>query len=272
MILGEAIHPANSHSTPFLSPAHDSFEERTMRFWMKALGLSVLGCISMLAATAQQPAATGQAQPAPGTPTAGQAGSQANGQNQGNNAPRFDAARFLKDHDKNKDGKLSKDELPMVTEKEFNEIDSNHDGFITQQELQNHADLMARQRPQLVEVILYAIDVPEEPLNINEVQAAYDELRKLDKNHDGKIDENELKAYRDQRRKERIDAIFNALDRNKDGKIEKDEARGIWADNFDKLDKNHDGVLERSEVEAAASTEPGNKTNNNQPNNKQPNK
>jgi hypothetical protein len=52
--------------------------------------------------------------------------------NDGQNAPRFDAARFLKDHDKNGDGKLSKDELPSAAQKEFDKIDTNKDGFISQ--------------------------------------------------------------------------------------------------------------------------------------------
>jgi len=237
-----------------------------MQLWTKGLGLAALCVVAVAIANAQQPppaAQPGKSGTAaqPGTP--GQPGGPANAQN----TPRFDAARFLKDHDKNGDGKLSKDELPAVAQKEFEHIDANKDGFITQDELQQHADRMARQRPQLVEVVFYSIDFSDEPVSVQELQTAYDQLRKLDKNNDGKIDESELKVFREQRKKERIDSIFTALDRNGDGKISKDEARGLWADNFTQLDKNGDGFLDRQEVEAAASHRTGQPGSTGQPGN-----
>lgn len=222
-----------------------------MSVWMKALGLSIACCLVVAIAARSQP-------PANNT-------NQNNQKNQPNqNAPRFDAARFIKDHDKNGDGKLSKDELPPWLQDDFSKIDTNGDGFISADELQKYADKRAHSRPELVEIVLYAVDI-EEPLSLKELQAAYDQLRKLDTNHDGKIDESELKAYREQRKKERVDAIFEALDKNKDGKISKDEARGFWADDFDKLDTNKDGFLERNEVEAAMRLQHDN-TNANIPN------
>jgi Ca2+-binding EF-hand superfamily protein len=205
---------------------------------IKVLGIGVLCCAAATFAVAQN-----------------QAGKATNPG--GENAPRFDAARFLKDHDKNNDGKLSKDELPPAVQDEFKQIDTNNDGFVTQEELQKHAQALSHRRPQLVEVFFYAIDIPEEGLTTKELQATYDQLRKLDKNNDGKIDENEVKAFRDQRRKERIDHVFDALDKNKDGKISKDEARGFWADDFAQLDTNKDGMLDKQEVEAATSHKAG---------------
>jgi len=202
---------------------------------MKVFGLGTLCCVALMVARAQQP-------PGAGTDKS-KAGINSDG-------PRFDAARFLKDHDTNKDGKLSKDELPAAAQSEFAQLDTNKDGFISQEELQQHADRMARQRPALVEIFYYAIDIPE-PVTTQELQDTYDQLRKLDKNKDGKIDESEVQAFRETRKKERIDGIFSALDKNKDGKISKDEARGVWADDFATLDKNKDGMLDRQEVEAA---------------------
>lgn len=202
-----------------------------MRFWIKTLGLGILICVPVALVVAQNKFLKDD-QPNIGS-------------------PRFDAARFLKDHDKNNDGKLSKDELPATAQKDFEQIDTNKDGFITQDELERYAAAIAQQRPQLVEVVFYAIDIPEEPATIQELQAAYDQLRKLDKNQDGKIDQGELKTMREERKKEQLDGIFEALDRNHDGKISKDEARGFWADNFSQLDKNGDGFLDRQEIEAA---------------------
>jgi len=169
---------------------------------------------------------------------------------------KFSADRFIKDHDTNKDGKLSKDELPEHCRDAFAEIDTNKDGFITQDELQAHADRMARQRPQMVEIVYYAIDIPEPEVKdpAAELQQAYDVLRKLDTNKDGKIDAQELAKYRETRKKDRCDAMFKYMDKNGDGKISKDEARGLWADSFADLDTNKDGFLDRTEVEKALAT------------------
>jgi Ca2+-binding EF-hand superfamily protein len=176
--------------------------------------------------------------------------------------PHFDAQRFVKDHDKNNDGKLGKDELPADMQDALAEIDTNKDGFITVQELQTHADRMIRQRPQVIDVVFYAIDIPEPQGNsVEELQRTYDLLRKLDKNNDGKIDANEVKVFRETRSKERMDRIFKHMDKNGDGKISKDEARGLWADNFASLDTNKDGSLDRTEVEKALTTA----VNNGQP-------
>jgi len=181
----------------------------------------------------------------PGRPAAGQQPGQAAG-------PRFDAQRFLKDHDTNKDGKLSKDELPAAMQAGLAEIDANKDGQISAEELQQHAARMAQQRPEVVEILYYVIDVPEqEPASVQELQQAYDVLRKLDKNNDGKIDPEAVTAYRHQRSEERCQSIIANLDRNKDGKIGKDEARGLFADNFARLDKNGDGFLDKGEIEQA---------------------
>jgi len=227
-----------------------------MRLLTQVLASGALVCAAFLFAGAQpQPPAgkPGDNKNQPGQPV----------------APRFDAARFIKDHDKNNDGKLSKDELPAAAQNEFAAIDTNKDGFITQDELQKHAEAMANGQPRLVEVVWYAIDVAPEPLTTDELQEAYDQLRQIDKNNNGKIEPNELAAFRDQRKKERIDGIFTALDKNKDGKISKDEARGLWADDFAALDKNKDGMLDRQEVEAACAAHHGGKSA--QPNPGQPN-
>lgn len=173
-----------------------------MRLGIIALGLAAFCCLAVATSRSQPPAG----QPKNPAAKAAAAGAQPDGKN----APRFDAARFLKDHDTNKDGKLSKDELPAAAQDDFARIDANKDGFVTRDELQQQADRMAHQRPQLLEIVWYAIDIPEEPATTQELQAAYDQLRKLDKNNDGKIDDGEVRAFREQRKKERIDAIFAA--------------------------------------------------------------
>ncbi len=174
------------------------------------------------------------------------------------NEYRFDAKVFLTDHDANKDGKLSKDELPAAAQDNFAQIDTNKDGAISAEELQAHADRMAAERPQLIEIVYYTIDLPEEKVTTQELQTAYDQLRKLDKNNDGKIDASEVKSHREERLQQRCDTICSSLDRNKDGKISKDEARGIWKVNFVQLDKNKDGMLDKEEIKGACTLQHGN--------------
>jgi Ca2+-binding EF-hand superfamily protein len=166
--------------------------------------------------------------------------------------PRFAAERFIKDYDKNGDGQLSKAEAPENLREHFAAIDTNKDGQLSRQELQQYADREARRRPCAVEMLYFVVDSPAEGApTVQELQQAYDMLRKFDKNHDGKIDAGAVAAYRKQRQKERLDAIVKDLDKDHDGKISMSEARGLLADEFDQLDKNKDGYLDRQELESA---------------------
>ena len=170
----------------------------------------------------------------------------------GQQTPQFDAKRYVKDHDKNGDGKLTKDELPKRMQGMFAQVDLNGDGSLSVDELAKHAQSMGSRRPQMVDLVYYVIDVPApEPMDGQELQEVYSELRQIDANNDGKLDKAEIAAYRLKRRKERLINTFEELDRNNDKKISKDEARGVWADDFDKLDANHNGSLDEKEIEAA---------------------
>ena len=85
-----------------------------------------------------------------------------------------------------------------------------------------------------------------------EVQRSYDILRRLDKNKNGKIDPDELKAARERIVKDRVDYLFKELDKNKDGKISRDEAEGMLRQDFDEIDRNKDGFIDREELTRAA--------------------
>src|SRR5262249_6492835 len=128
------------------------------------------------------------------------------------------------------------------------------DGFVTVEELQAHADRMAKRRPYLVEVAFYTIDINDPEIETKqELQQTYDLLRKIDTNNDGKIDDKELAAFREERRKERLDPIFKHRTTTGDGKISRDEPRGLWKDHSKELDTNGDGFLDRAEVKKALS-------------------
>jgi Ca2+-binding EF-hand superfamily protein/uncharacterized SAM-binding protein YcdF (DUF218 family) len=98
--------------------------------------------------------------------------------------------------DTNKDNKLTWDEF-----KDHVPVDTNGDGIVTQDEVDAHPD-----------------------------QSVKDELDKMDKNNDGKIETHEM--------------IHHALDDNGDGKVDRNEAAGDPAviNHFDAADDDDDGL------------------------------
>jgi len=168
----------------------------------------------------------------------------------------FDVDRFFQDFDKNKDGSLARDELPEAMRKHFDRIDLNKDGKLSKEELeQGMAHLHPPRRPSDMVYILVEMSDCDECC-CDEVQRAYDILRKLDKNGDGKINADELQAMREGLLKERVDMLFKALDQNQDGRISRDEARGHVREDFDRLDANKDGYVDRQELLRAAEKRP----------------
>jgi uncharacterized protein (TIGR03000 family) len=165
---------------------------------------------------------------------------------------RFDLDRFFKDYDKNKDGHLTRDELPPELRPAFDRLDTDKNGKISREELERGiVHLQPARRPSdLIHVLIEMSDCDD--VCHGEVQRAYDILRKLDKNKDGKIDPDELKAAREQIIKDRVDYLFKELDKNKDGKISRDEAQGMLRQNFDEIDRNKDGFIDREELTRAA--------------------
>jgi Ca2+-binding EF-hand superfamily protein len=165
----------------------------------------------------------------------------------------FDVDRFIKEYDKNGDGFLQRDEVPAYLRDRFDELDTNKDGKLSREELEKGIVLLQpRRRPSdVVFILIETSDCDDECAG--ELQQIYDTLRKLDKNKDGKIDPEELKAARQELLEERVDNIIKELDTNKDGKISRDEARGPIKRNFDKIDTNKDGFIDREELLKAAS-------------------
>lgn len=166
--------------------------------------------------------------------------------------PRFDLERFLKDYDTNKDGRLSRNELPPELRPAFDRIDADKDGKVSREELERGiAHLQPTRRPSdLIHVLIEMSDCDDGCHG--EVQRAYDILRKLDKNKDGTINSDELKAAREQIVKDRVDYLFKELDKNKDGKISRDEAQGMLRRDFDQIDRDKDGFIDREELTRAA--------------------
>lgn len=163
----------------------------------------------------------------------------------------FDAKAFLDKYDKNKDGKLSRDELPEGTRKGFDRIDADSDGKVTQSELQRHGERMARSGP--VEVVtVWVVAAARDPIDREDLQNAYESLRKLDADNDGKITDKEIEKGRTEMISKRIDAMMRRCDGDNDGKISKEEAQcGGLSRYFDQLDRDKDGFIDRKDLEQA---------------------
>ena len=90
-------------------------------------------------------------------------------------------------------------------------------------------------------------------LSSEEITAAADVLRKLDRNSDGKLTLNELprppfmRPGGEQNREE-VMCRLGGMDRNNDGKITKEELPERMQENFSKMDTNGDGSLDREEL------------------------
>src|SRR5579884_752027 len=117
----------------------------------------------------------------------------------------------------------------------FRQIDSNHDGKITKDEVA--AELQREMRI----------------ANARIAQQLQAKFRQLDTNHDGVLSLKEFMAIQPALHPtETPDQMFQRLDRNHDGKITADEFRGPEAARFDHLDANHDGIVTPAELAAAS--------------------
>jgi hypothetical protein len=116
-------------------------------------------------------------------------------------------------------------------------------------------DTRQQRRPSDLVYILIEMSDCDEDCH-GELQHIYDVLHKLDKNKDGKIDADELKAMRHQCIEQRADDLIKELDADKDGKISRTEAKGQLRKDFDHIDVNVDGLIDRQELIQAISEKP----------------
>ena len=168
----------------------------------------------------------------------------------------FNVDQLIKDYDTNGDGYLERNEVPAYLREHFDELDTNKDGKLSREELEKGAALLQpRRRPSDVVYFLLEMSDCDDDCS-GELQRMYDVLQKADKNKDGKLDADELKAMRQQLIEERVDNIMKELDTNKDGRISREEARGPIRHDFDQIDTNKDGFIDRDELMRAATERP----------------
>jgi Ca2+-binding EF-hand superfamily protein len=164
--------------------------------------------------------------------------------------------KFIKAHDQDKDGFLSRGELPEHLQDAFDEIDANKDGKLSKQELiDGWHHLHPHHRPSdFIYVMIEMSDNDEEC--VKELQAIYSTLRKLDRDKDGKLNVSDLQAAREKIFSDRVEYIFKHMDKKKTGKISKDDALGEVKIHFDEIDANKDGFIDREELLKAISAKP----------------
>jgi len=171
-------------------------------------------------------------------------------------APEWDVDEFIKDYDKDKDGMLSREELPERFRHNFARIDTDKDGKLSRDELcKGAAFLHSRRRPS--DVLFHLVEMSDcEEGCAEEIQRIYAFLRKMDTDKDGKIGAEELKAAREGLAGARADRIIKELDADRDGKISREEAKGQIRRHFADLDANKDGFIDRAELLRAALEHP----------------
>jgi len=125
---------------------------------------------------------------------------------------KVDAKTFIKRFDKNKDGKLEKDELPPRLAEAFPKIDRNSDGKLDAKEVDEMMNMfrkrLAKDKPQPSQPKKDAA-APPETANVPDFDS-------LDRNADGRLTREELKG-------KPLADHFERIDVNKDGKIDPKE-------------------------------------------------
>ena len=204
---------------------------------------------------------------------------------------------FLRQYDKNKDGKVTKQELPPLFRNGFERADRNNSKALELREVQGIFASLRRR---------FAKDLPKNNKpSANAQQRAAQMLRFLDKNKDGKLAKSETRnrlqqnfarldtnkdgfldraelarsQYVNEQPKnnnsnanvqQRVAQMLRFLDKNKDGKLAKNETRNGMQQNFARLDTNKDGFLDREELARIVARAAQFQRNRDRPNRSQP--
>ena len=186
------------------------------------------------------------------------------GGGRGGQGPRFQMPTFA-EMDKNKDKKLSKDEMAQMPPQMFDRMDENKDGFIDEEEFNNRRGGRmgggpgGGGGPRLSESLVKFLDANQDSRVTREefgrISQVFDAL---DADHNGELSTEELNRFSaavaelQNQSTGGIDVqnLFAAYDKNKDGKLTADEMAGHDRE-FKGLDLNKDGSVTRDEAAQA---------------------
>jgi len=176
--------------------------------------------------------------------------------------------------DKNKDGKLQKDEVPERMQGLFTRGDANKDGILTTAEIRGLATTQVAAAPDRggrgegggmmrMDPIAAALDSNHDgSISSAEIKNAPAALKALDKNDDGQLSGEEIRPNFGRGRggrmgggspEEMASRIMQQMDANRDGKLSRDEmSDGPFGELFERADSNKDGFVSPAELQTAA--------------------
>jgi Ca2+-binding EF-hand superfamily protein len=197
--------------------------------------------------------------------------------------PKRDSSRLFDRLDGNKDGSVTKDEVPEERQRLFTRLvrsaDKNGDGKLTSEEFNAGLQDDRRTRPDAPErprpggpdrpggamvgpaALMRVLDADGDgAISKSEIDEAPKALKKLDRNGDGQLTREELgprggvqpPAVRPGQAAGALMERIRNLDENNDGKWTKDELPERFQEQFDTLDANKDGSLDREELSRLA--------------------
>jgi hypothetical protein len=107
----------------------------------------------------------------------------------------FMSRAFIRQHDTDRSGDLSCDEIPTSMENAFVHLDADHDGSLTRTEVRRHSRIARRPSSLPVEsVYAWTMRANAGQMKKESLQEAYSQLRELDNDQDGKLDDNAFVA------------------------------------------------------------------------------
>ena len=161
------------------------------------------------------------------------------------------------DLDKNKDKKISRDELPSQWPPQaFDRLDENKDGFIDETEFARSRQRMGGGGPQLGERFNRFLDADKDgKVSRDEFAKINQMFDTLDSDKNGVLTNEEMGRFFQAMSETQAQAtggvnvnnLFQNVDKNKDGKITPDEMTDERM--FKALDLNKDGAIPRDEAE-----------------------
>lgn len=176
----------------------------------------------------------------------------------GGNRMKTGVQGFVRRHDNDDDGYLSRQELPSNLREGFEDLDRDSDGYLTASELRQHAQKAMSQQSPVVVTYVWVLDTNEGRVRLNDLQQAYEALQEVDQDGDGEISRQEVRQRQQKVATRFIDKCFQQHDENDDDQISREEARGSnLAGRFKRLDRNSDDRLTRSELKQSLQTSSG---------------
>jgi Ca2+-binding EF-hand superfamily protein len=157
---------------------------------------------------------------------------------------------YIHHFDKDKDGKLSKEEYPG-SDTSFNNRDKNSDGYIDEDEVHKGPSGMRSLKGERGDRYIRNFDKDKDgKLSKEEYPGSDTSFNNWDKNNDGYIDEDEARKGPSGMRSpkgERGGGYIRSFDKDKDGKLSREEYPGSDS-SFNNQDENSDGYIDSNEI------------------------